>query len=139
MARITWLGDSSCPPREEKKQLGRKPLTIRLRIGPCVGKSHQVSDLQVPLARPIRLGRADPAQDIFPEVDLTQYLTRQHGVSRQHTCIFRQGATVKLEDLGSINGTLLNGHRLAPFLAETLKDGDQFQMGQFLVKVSFEY
>ena len=139
VTRITWLGEAWCSHAEETNQSNKKPLTIRLRIGPCVGKGHHVRELQVSLARPIRLGRADPAHDIFPEVDLTQDLAREHGVSRQHTRIFRQGSTVKLEDLGSINGTLLNGDRLAPFISETLKHGDQFQMGQLLIKVSFEY
>jgi pSer/pThr/pTyr-binding forkhead associated (FHA) protein len=136
---ITWLGEARCSRAEETVQSNSRPLTIRLRIGPCVGKDHQIRELEVSLAKPIRLGRADPAHDIFPEVDLTQDLARERGVSRRHTCIFRQGSTVKLEDLGSINGTLLNGDRMAPFISEILKDGDQFQMGQLLITVSFGY
>jgi pSer/pThr/pTyr-binding forkhead associated (FHA) protein len=81
--------------------------------------------------------------DIFPQVDLTQVdltqdLGREQGVSREHTCIFQQGNSVKVEDLGSTNGTLLNGERLDPYMAETLEDGDQFQMGELLIEVSFE-
>jgi len=94
--------------------------------------------LQVRLVKPIRLGRIDPVYDIFPEVDLTQDLGREQGVSREHTRIFQQGDTVKMEDLGSTNGTLLNGERLDPYIPETLRDGDQFQMGELLVEVSFE-
>jgi len=103
-----------------------------------MGNRTQTRDLQVSLAKPIRLGRTDPTHDIFPEVDLTQDLGREHGVSREHTRIFQQGNSVKVEDLGSTNGTLLNGERLDPYMAETLEDGDQFQMGELLIEVSFE-
>jgi pSer/pThr/pTyr-binding forkhead associated (FHA) protein len=104
-----------------------------------VANRHQFRELQVSLTKPTRLGRADPAHGIFPELDLTQDLAREHGISRQHACIFQEDTTVKLEDLGSINGTLLNGARLDPFIPETLKDGDQFQLANLLLEVSFEY
>lgn len=139
VTRITWLGKAGYSRAGDTNQPDSRPLTIRLLIGPCVGEGHRVRELQVSLARPLHLGRADPTHHIFPEVDLTQDLAREHGVSRQHACIFRQGTTVKLEDLGSINGTLLNGDRLAPFISETLENGDQIQMGQLLIEVSFEY
>jgi pSer/pThr/pTyr-binding forkhead associated (FHA) protein len=40
-----------------------------------------------------------------------------------------------VEDLGSTNGTLLNGIRLDPYMPETLKDGDQLQLGKLLIEV----
>jgi hypothetical protein len=125
-------------PQDTYQPNGR-PLTIRLRISSCVANRNQFRELQISLAKPTRLGRADPAHGIFPEVDLTQDLAKEHGVSRQHACIFQEDTTVQIEDLGSINGTLLNEARLDPFIAETLKDGDQFQMGNLLIEVSFEY
>lgn len=103
-----------------------------------VGESVQARELEVPLAKPIRLGRIDPIEDIYPEVDLTDDLALEHGVSREHACIFRRGNVVEVEDLGSTNGTLLNGERLAPYLPVPLKDGDQLQLGKLLIEVSFE-
>jgi len=55
----------------------------------------------------------DPNQSIYPEIDLTDELALEAGVSRRHACIYRRGNDVEVEDLGSINGTLLNGKRLA--------------------------
>jgi len=80
----------------------------------------------------------DPLQDIYPEVDLTEDLALDHGVSREHASIFRRNEIVVVEDLGSTNGTLLNGDRLAPFLPQLLKDGDQLQLGKLLVEVRFK-
>ena len=48
-------------------------------------------------------------------------------VSRRHARLIRQGAQVLLEDLGSSNGTFINGQRLStPF---PLKSGDTFTLG----------
>lgn len=48
-------------------------------------------------------------------------------VSREHACLLRQGWRVILEDLGSTNGTYLNGERVrAPM---ELRDGDRIQIG----------
>lgn len=48
-------------------------------------------------------------------------------VSRQHARLTRQGGTVVLEDLGSTNGTYVNGVRLtAP---QTLSNGDVIGLG----------
>jgi hypothetical protein len=152
--KIRWMGEAQRGRAEDTHpedmypedkhpgdthQLDSRPLTIRLRISSCVANRSQFRELQVSLAKPTRLGRADPARGIFPEVDLTQDLAREYGVSRQHACIFQEDTTVKLEDLGSINGTLLNEARLDPFIAETLRHGDQFQLANLLLEVSFEY
>jgi pSer/pThr/pTyr-binding forkhead associated (FHA) protein len=91
--------------------------------------------MEISLARPIRLGRADPIQHIFPEIDLTGFRGMEHGVSREHACIVRRGDGVEIQDLASTNGTLLNGRRLAPYTAATLKDGDRLQLGRLLIEV----
>lgn len=136
--QVKWLGDDRDPRARNTPPLSTRPLTIRLRITPQAGINSHARELQVSLVKPIRLGRTDPVYDIFPEVDLTQDLGREQGVSRKHTCIFQQGNVVKMEDLGSTNGTLLNGKRLDPYMPEILRDGDQFQMGEMLIEVSIE-
>jgi pSer/pThr/pTyr-binding forkhead associated (FHA) protein len=95
-------------------------------------------EVELPLVKPIRLGRMDPVQSIYPEIDLTDDLALAYGVSRRHACIYRHGNDVEVEDLGSINGTLLNGKRLAPYIPEPLKDGDQLQLGKLLIEVCLQ-
>ena len=93
-------------------------------------------ELEVSLTKPIRLGRIDPREGVYPDVDLTADLAFEHGVSREHACIFQRGNVVEVEDLASTNGTLLNGRRLAPYLPVSLKHGDQLRLGKLLIEVS---
>ena len=59
------------------------------------------------------------------------------GVSRYHARFFRQGAATLVEDLGSTNGTLVNGVRLTGPVP--LSDGDKIQIGaSFLLKFSLQ-
>ena len=48
-------------------------------------------------------------------------------ISREHACVRREGWRIILEDLGSTNGTFLNGQRLTE--AAQLRDGDQIKVG----------
>jgi pSer/pThr/pTyr-binding forkhead associated (FHA) protein len=87
------------------------------------------------LNKAIHMGRLDPASDVFPEVDLTNDNGLEKGVSRRHARILKREGTVIVEDLGSINGTFINGKRLAPYLPEVLHHGDQLQLGKLLIEV----
>jgi hypothetical protein len=48
------------------------------------------------------------------------------GVSRAHAEVRRDGAEVRITDLGSTNGTLVNGHRIS---TTVLADGDRIEVG----------
>ena len=57
----------------------------------------------------------------------------QPGISRQHARIIASDGQVVLEDLGSTNGTFLNGERVtAPV---PLRDGDTLKLGQTTLRV----
>jgi pSer/pThr/pTyr-binding forkhead associated (FHA) protein len=105
-------------------------MTLWLRIG------DDQREVQVVLNKVIHLGRLDPTANIFPEVDLTPDGAQARGVSRRHAGIFKQRGEVVIEDLGSVNGTFVNGKRLDPYFPETLRDGDLLQLSKLLIKVS---
>lgn len=77
-------------------------------------------------AAPLLLGRSRECELCFDDPS----------VSSLHAEISRAGAVLYLRDLGSTNGTLVNG---APLLApRSLKDGDRIQLGQEgVVRVNF--
>lgn len=131
--QLQWRGESDDASVTDVDLHDARPVTVRLRIE----SSDRVRELEVALTRPIRLGRIDPMEDIFPEVDLTDDLALKRGVSREHACIFQRGEAIEVEDLGSTNGTLLNGIRMSPYIPQVLKDGDQLQLGKLLIEVSF--
>ena len=104
--------------------------SIRLKIGT------KGDEYEIPLGRAIHLGRIDPAADIFPEVDLSNHNPTKQ-ISRRHARILKQDETVFVEDLGSINGTYINGKILTPYLPQPLKHGDVLQLGQLPIAVHF--
>jgi hypothetical protein len=127
-----WLLAADRARREDGDVVRSEPLTLSLRIG------NPPRELRMALVKPIRLGRIDPLKEIYPDVDLTDDQAAHYGVSREHACIFGRATFIGIEDLGSTNGTLLNGKRLAPYLPERLKDGDQLQLGKLRIEVRFK-
>ena len=89
----------------------------------------------------VLIGRTDPHTGIFPEVDLTMY-DPETKVSRKHARIYRQGEQFLVEDLGSVNGTIVNSVtggsiRLNAKSPRVLSAGDELKLGgtvlQFLL------
>jgi serine/threonine-protein kinase len=76
------------------------------------------------------IGRTDPLSNIFPEVDLSRF-DPQTKVSRRHARIWREGEAFMVEDLGSVNGTVINDIiRLEPRRPRSLDSGDRIRMGE---------
>ncbi len=57
-------------------------------------------------------------------------------VSRAHAQIECSGTECSLTDLGSANGTVLNGQKLAPNIPEILVDGAVINIGPFVIRFS---
>src|SRR5262249_5903501 len=53
-------------------------------------------------------------------------------VSRQHAQILQADNSYYIEDLGSSNGTFVNGTRLSPHVRVRLTEQDTFQIGPYL-------
>ena len=58
-------------------------------------------------------------------------------ISRQHAKIDYSGRDLTIEDLGSTNGTEVNGRQLAPGTRRVIKDGDNLRIADELFTVSF--
>ena len=84
------------------------------------------------------LGRLDPASGTVPDLDLTPYGALEKGVSRVHAAIRRGEDTLTLVDLGSVNGTHLNGQRLIPNQPRVLRDGDEIRLGKLVAHIYFK-
>ncbi|MGH9944502.1 MAG: protein kinase domain-containing protein, partial [Pyrinomonadaceae bacterium] len=79
------------------------------------------------------VGRSDPHSNIFPEVDLTRF-DPQTKISRRHARIYRRGDVYLVEDLGSVNGTVVNEDvRLAPHQPRALENGDRLRLGETIL------
>lgn len=76
------------------------------------------------------VGRTDPQSNIFPDVDLSRF-DPETKISRRHARIYREGDTFLVEDLGSVNGTVVNDSvRLGPRQPRRLVNGDRLRLGE---------
>jgi len=102
---------------------------------------HLVNSGQIlPLAErtEFTLGRVSEAQPIMPDIDLTPYQAYASGVSRLHAVIKREREQVFVTDLGSSNGTYLNGKRLPPNTNQALNHGDMLSLGKLKIQILLE-
>jgi len=81
------------------------------------------------------LGRVNADQPIIPDIDLGPYKAFDHGVSRLHLVIRAAGGRVIVMDLGSANGTYINGTRLAPQVEHAVANGDVIALGKLKLQV----
>ena len=90
-----------------------------------------------PAKHTLVLGRAnaDAAADL--DIDLSPYQAYRLGVSRKHAHMVRFQESLLITDLGSANGTFVNGQRLEPHQRRILHDGDEVCLGQLVARVYF--
>lgn len=86
----------------------------------------------------IIIGRRDPSTGGMPDVDLTAYAGYRMGVSRRHAAIRLYDRQLHVSDLGSSNGTFLNGIRLVAHRPYQLRDGDEVRLGQMVLRLFFQ-
>ena len=75
------------------------------------------------------IGRRDAATGIFPHIDLSP-LDGQRSISRRHAKIFRKDDQFYLtEEIGTMNGTFVNGERLETGVPVPIRPGDELRFG----------
>lgn len=82
------------------------------------------------------VGRADPVTGITPDIDLTP-LDPQRSTSRRHAKLYNMsGNYYVMEEIGVMNGTFVNGNRVATGAPVPLQNGDSLKFG--LVAMTFQ-
>jgi pSer/pThr/pTyr-binding forkhead associated (FHA) protein len=150
---------SDCGARLTDQWAGSPPTTtfdsVRLReVSKSIStpSSNAINELQLGqvalyiagAARPIilenrpeyLLGREGNEQ-LVPDVNLNMYGGREQGVSRIHASLRVDRRQLLLMDLGSTNGTRLNGTPLTAHEPVRLESGDEIRLGKLVVKINF--
>jgi hypothetical protein len=94
--------------------------------------------INLDIADDLLIGRKDNARGIFPDVDLGLDGGYDAGVSRRHAILAHNQNVYTVEDLGSANGTFVNGRRLPPQAPTTIEHGDELKCGTLLIRVEFD-
>lgn len=102
----------------------------------------EIVDSTNPLVVDVRgemmIGRSDNATEYTPEIDLTRHGAYRLGLSRKHALLRRKGDLLELVDMGSRNGTIINGQKLAPQDTTIIHDGDEVQLGNLTLRMIFQ-
>jgi len=85
----------------------------------------------------ISLGRADKNSDWQPTVDLAPYGGVEMGVSRAHVDLLFENDQVFVLELGSANGTRINGIPVITGAAQRIHNGDVLELGKLKIAVRF--
>jgi pSer/pThr/pTyr-binding forkhead associated (FHA) protein len=95
--------------------------------------------LKITPAGRLIVGRSDANSTVHPDIDLANFGAIEKGVSRQHAAIELSGEeTLMVLDVGSSNGTYLNGQRLLPNQPRVLRDGDEVRFGKLIAHIYFK-
>jgi CRP-like cAMP-binding protein len=71
------------------------------------------------------IGRYDSVTGLTPDIDLTNEDSARN-ISRRHArLLIREGKMFVAEEIGTMNGTYLNGHKLATGILTPIADGDE--------------
>jgi pSer/pThr/pTyr-binding forkhead associated (FHA) protein len=79
------------------------------------------------------IGREDPVSGIFPDIDLDPHGGHEAGVGRRHAQLVLQSGQILLEDLDSVNGTVVNKVKLLPNKPHPLQHGDEVRFGKMVL------
>lgn len=84
------------------------------------------------------IGREDQSSNNHPDINLIPYGALEKGVSRIHAMIERSEDTLTITDMGSSNGTFLNGQRLVSNQPRVIRDGDEIRFGKLIARIYFK-
>jgi len=118
-------GQTSMPTNNEDAQVS--PLSL------LVVQSGQV--LHLAGRSEYSLGRAAEGQPILPDIDLTPYDAYSMGVSRIHATLRWINKKIYIMDLGSSNGTRINGQKILPQIDFPIKQGDVISFGRLKIQI----
>ena len=88
-----------------------QPARLLIQQGPNQGSEYELTDLQM------TIGRSSVNEIVLNDPE----------ISRRHAQLSRQGDVYTIQDLGSTNGTFVNGQRCTGTVS--LKDGDLIEFG----------
>ena len=101
-----------------------------------IPSSHRQGALDSTL--PIWIGRADPDEQYWPQLDLTDDKGVEMGVSRRHALIRKEEQGLVLIDQLSVNGTWIDQEQLVPDRAYPLSHAIEVRFGDLPVQLFLE-
>ena len=127
-------------PKETKRNTDRIQPPPLVKLQSWISLNMIDSGQILPLAdrTEFTLGRSAEGQPIVPDVDLSPHNAYANGVSRLHAVLKLIQDKIVIMDLGSSNGTYLNGSRLSPYVETRVNHGDVIYLGKLKMQLLIE-
>ena len=117
MSALSSIQPPHHPPARLEFRIGERRLIVAVHVDMVMGRRNE--------------------DDEALEIDLNKYGAGELGVSRRHAQIHVQESDLFIRDLGSTNGTRLNGALIPANQPMRLRDGDELELGQFRTVIRF--
>lgn len=91
----------------------------------------------LPIDNEILVGRSSDSGGTTIDFDLTPHGAYHYGVSRKHAIISLADGQLYIEDLGSTNGTRINGFQLTAHQKYRLRDTDEIEFARLRTSIRF--
>lgn len=141
-----WEGSATLPPTVtfNSRQLADLPKGNAPAVNTNTLRTGQIALTITGITHPLvlegqmeyYLGREGQEQQPI-DVNLSNYGGREKGVSRRHASLRVDRRQLLLMDLGSSNGTQLNGSPLVANEPVRLENGDEIRLGKLAMQVHF--
>ncbi len=113
---------------------GTASLGRNTKIQLCIGSPHS-EPIVIDLTRRHVIGRGDEGADV--DIKLSPFEAVQNGVSRRHAALEVINRALTISDLGSTNGTFINGQQIPSGYRRVVRDGDELHLGSLAIYVFF--
>jgi pSer/pThr/pTyr-binding forkhead associated (FHA) protein len=133
--KTSYLGQPHAEPMPEERERQRETARItddtklQIKVGDKKGIV-EISDTML-------IGRHVEGDPTEYAIDLGPYGGYQSGVSRKHALITNNEGGLYIEDLGSTNGTRINGFQLTLNRKYRLRDGDEVEFARLRTQFKF--
>ncbi|MEL6408488.1 MAG: FHA domain-containing protein [Chloroflexota bacterium] len=130
------MPDDALPMTDRDPQPNAPMLTEGWAVIFKIGDKKKV----LPIDKNVMIGRAVEGEsaDGVLNFDLTDFGAYHFGVSRNHAKLTFSDGYVYLEDLGSTNGTRINGFQLTADQKYRLRDGDEIEFARLRSDIVFK-
>lgn len=98
---------------------------------------HNTLEVDISTAEGYIIGRSDSKSSYIPDINLAAFQALEKGVSRRHAALVQYQGWLHVLDLSSVNGTFLNGERLASEIPYPLSTGDTILLGNLNLLITY--
>jgi hypothetical protein len=133
-AGTTFCDQTGQPIGGEAGSTATATAKAKLIILESPSQSAKDKEITLPDKPEALIGRTDPVNNNFPEVDLDSFGAYDAGVSRKHAKIIKSDTGYVIENTSQVNWTMVNKDKVDAGKQHPLADGDEILLGKLKLR-----